>query len=166
MEENKMIAIRTCSQKDIPILTHLIRCSFKDVAVRFGLTPENCPTHPSNYTIQRVISDMNRGMQYFILEKNKLPCGSVALEKAAPKAIYLERLAVLPEQRNQGYGRTLVDRVIEEAKLLGAELISLGMISAQPDLKTWYRNIGFIEGETKDFAHLPFSVTYMILNLS
>jgi len=161
-----MAAIRTCSQKDVPILTYLIRCSFKDVAVRLALTPENCPTHPSNCTDPWIISDLDKGIQYFILEKNKLPCGCVALETAGSKTVYLERLAVLPEQRNHGYGKALVTHVIEESIALGVKSVHIGMIAKQTELKAWYRKIGFIEGETKIFEHLPFSVTYMALHLS
>lgn len=156
-----MAEIRTCTQKDIPILSHLIRCSFHDVAVRFGLTRENCPSHPSNCTDQWIISDFNKSIQYFILESNNLPCGCVALEKAESKVVYMERLGVLPEQRNQGYGKALMNRIIMESKALGAKLISIGIISRQLDLKAWYRKKGFIEGNTKAFEHLPFLVTYM-----
>lgn len=43
--------------------------------------------------------------------------------------------------------------------------ISIGIIAAQTDLKRWYQEIGFIEGDSKKFKHLPFLVTFMIYNL-
>ncbi len=33
------------------------------------------------------------------------------------------------------------------------------------DLKQWYQNIGFIEGETKEFSHLPFQVCFLTYEL-
>jgi len=45
-------------------------------------------------------------------------------------------------------------------------MISIGIIAAQTDLKRWYQKIGFIEGGTKGFEHLPFRVTFMIYHLS
>lgn len=33
--------------------------------------------------------------------------------------------------------------------------------AAQTELKEWYQRLGFIEGETREFEHLPFSVTFM-----
>jgi len=111
------------------------------------------------------MSDLDKGIQYFILEKGPFPCGCVAMEKATSSTIYLERLAVLPEQRKQGYGKTLVNRITDESKTLGAESIGIGMIAKQRELKLWYQKLGFIEGETRTFGHLPFRVTYMSLAL-
>ena len=74
---------------------------------------------------------------------------------------YLERLAVRPHQRHRGFGRALVDYVLAEAKRSNAGCVSIGIIAEQTELKNWYRKIGFIEAETKEFAHLPFRVTLM-----
>lgn len=42
------IIIREADIADITLLSSIIRNSYQTVAVRFGLTPENCPKHPSN----------------------------------------------------------------------------------------------------------------------
>ena len=52
-----------------------------------------------------------------------------------------------------------------QARNLGAKEISIGIISEQAELKLWYQKIGFVEGETKEFAHLPFLVTFMTYKL-
>ena len=41
------IHIRQATVTDIATLSKIIRLSFRDVADRFGLTPENCPKHPT-----------------------------------------------------------------------------------------------------------------------
>jgi hypothetical protein len=51
--------------------------------------------------------------------------------------------------------------VLAEAKRSGAHRVSIGVIAEQTELKSWYQKIGFIEAETKEFAHLPFRVTFM-----
>lgn len=56
----------------------------------------------------------------------------------------------------------LVDHVITLAKALGINQISIGIISQQTELRRWYRKIGFAEGESKQFKHLPFLVTFMV----
>jgi len=33
------------------------------------------------------------------------------------------------------------------------------------ELKAWYKKMGFREGETKTFAHLPFKVLFMAYHL-
>jgi hypothetical protein len=59
----------------------------------------------------------------------------------------------------------LVDYVFERAKDAGLKQISIGIIAEQTDLLWWYRKIGFVEGDTKEFEHLPFLVTFMMHQL-
>jgi len=155
------LKIRAGAQKDIGILTEIIRSSFRDVADRFGLTQENCPKHPSHCTADWIQGDMDRGVTYFILEDNGFASGCVALELVGSKLCYLERLAVRPPRRRRGFGRALVNYVLAEAERSGARRVSIGIIAEQTELKSWYQKIGFIEAKTKEFAHLPFRVTFM-----
>ena len=158
-------SIRRATPDDKALLTDLIRQSFSDVAARFSLTPENCPAHPSNYTLARIDGDFARGVVYYILAHGRQPAGCVALEIASPEICYLERLAVLPEKRKTGIGKALVDHFLARAKMRGARTVSIGTISDHSELNAWYRKIGFIEGDTKTFPHLPFSVTFMQYDL-
>lgn len=153
--------IRVCTQKDIGVLVETIRSSFKDVAECFGLTQENAPIHPSNCTEDWIQKDMERGVAYFIIENENSIAGCVALELANSDVCYLERLAVLPNQRHLGFGKALVTHVLSKAKLLGVHRVSIGIIAEHTELKNWYKRIGFVEGESKEFAHLPFRVTFM-----
>jgi N-acetylglutamate synthase-like GNAT family acetyltransferase len=153
--------IRICTKKDTQVLAETIRTSFQDVAERFGLTPENAPRHPSNYTVDWIRKDMEHGVTYFAIENKNHIVGCVALERANTEVCYLERLAVLPDQRRRGFGKTLVKYVLSEAKLLGVDYVSIGIIAEQTELKDWYKGLGFVEGESKKFPHLPFRVTFM-----
>jgi diamine N-acetyltransferase len=157
--------IKTATIDDGAMLSDLIRKSYRNVAQRFDLTPENCPKHPSNCTDDWVRNDFARGVSYFIIEHNGRPSGCAALEIPEPGLGYLERLAVLPAHRRQGIGRRLVDHVFNHAKASGVKKISIGVIAAQTELKRWYQEIGFVEGETKEFEHLPFLVTFMTYHL-
>jgi GNAT superfamily N-acetyltransferase len=159
------VSISEAHWADIHVLSTLIRSSFSDVAGRFGLTPQNCPKHPSNCTDEWVEKDMNRGVAYFILESSSTPVGCGALEQVDSELCYLERLAVLPEERRKGYGRALVDHIINLAKSHGRKQMSIGIIAADSELKQWYTKIGFVEGETKEYSHLPFLVTFMKYDL-
>jgi GNAT superfamily N-acetyltransferase len=153
--------IRTCTPEDIRVLVETIRGSFQDVAERFGLTQENCPLHPSNCTEDWIQKDMERGVTYFIIENENLVLGCVALELEKAEVCYLERLAVLPNQRQRGFGKTLVNHVLLKTKLLGAHRVNIGIIAEHTELKNWYKGIGFVEEESKEFAHLPFRVSFM-----
>ena len=159
------LRIRSAAVLDIPMLTELIRDSFVTAAEKFGLTPDNCPRHPSNCTDEWIEQDIARGVTYFVLEYDRMPVGCVALEKATPELWYLERLAVVPSFRRRGFGRTLVEHACTEAKGRGGSTLGIGTIAHDTKLNDWYKKIGFIEGETKQFPHLPFEVLFMTLEL-
>jgi len=153
--------IRSCGREDVDILVETIRESFRTVAERLGLTPANAPRHPSNCVAEWIQQEMDRGARYFILESEGAVAGCVALESASPDVCYLERLAVLPDRRRHGFGKALVGHVMSEAKRLGARQVGIGIISEDKELKDWYKKLGFLETDTKEFAHLPFRVTFM-----
>jgi len=153
--------IRMATHDDMDLLASLIREAFRDVAERFNLTPENCPTHPSNCTADWIRSALEKGVLYFILEGGKGPCGCVALERANSHLCYLERLGVLPAFRGQGFGKALVRHALEKAQALGAKNMEIGIISEQKELENWYNRLGFSNKGRKQFKHLPFEVTFM-----
>ena len=153
--------IRTCTRDDAGILAETIRESFREVALRFGLTSENCPRHPSNCTREWIEKDMERGIVYFVIERGSAVAGCVGLELASSGVCYLERLAVVPRERRRGLGKTLVNHVVSEAVNRGAPQVHIGIITEQKELKRWYEGLGFVEGESREFDHLPFRVTFM-----
>ena len=157
--------IRNATQSDIPALVAIIRNSFHDVALRFNLTIDNCPKHPSNCAPQWIGTALQKGVRYFILESNTTPCGCVALEQARPELCYLERLAVLPDYRRRGFGKTLVDHALLQALQSGAKRVEIGIIADQHELKNWYSLLGFIETGKATFQHLPFEVRFMAKTL-
>lgn len=153
--------IRPASEADIPILVEIIRNAFYEVAVHFGLTEENCPKHPSNCKPEWIEEALTKGARHFILDVEGVDCGCVALEQASPEVCYLERLAVIPTQQRQGYGLSLVDHVIAEARVLCSHQVDIGIIAAHTELKEWYKKIGFVEQRKAHFSHLPFEVLFM-----
>jgi N-acetylglutamate synthase-like GNAT family acetyltransferase len=153
--------IRTCTEKDAQVLAEIIRSSFRDVAERLSLTQENAPRYASNCTADWIRKDMEDGVTYFVIENEEHVVGCVAFEQANSQVCYLERLAVLPNQRRRGFGKGLVEHTLSEARLLGVNYISIGIIAEQTELKNWYKKLGFVEGESKEFPHLPFRVTFM-----
>lgn len=153
--------IRDAFRADVSIIVDLIRNSFRDVADRFCLTEKNCPKHPSNCKPSWIESSLQKGARYFILEKEGVPCGCVALERVQPELCYLERLGVVPQFRGRGFGKALVQHALAEADAMGSYRVEIGIISAHTELKNWYRGLGFTETGTARFKHLPFEVTFL-----
>jgi GNAT superfamily N-acetyltransferase len=153
--------IRATTPQDASALARLISIANRDVATRFGLTQENCPKHPSFCTADWVLADMARGECYFLTEETSSPIGCVAFERAGAGLAYLNRLSVLPAQRRQGVGARLVSHVLQLASAAACQRVSIGVIAEHHALQRWYSQLGFVAAETKHFAHLPFSVTFM-----
>lgn len=87
--------------------------------------------------------------------------GFVAVERADDDRWYMERLAVLPEYRHKGIGRTLMDFVFETVRQRGGKKVSIGIINENRVLKKWYIDYGFVETGTRAFSHLPFEVCFL-----
>ena len=153
--------IRRAGSEDIVLLSEIIRNSYRTVAERFGLTPDNCPKHPSNCSDQWITADLNRGVRYFLLEVGGKAIACAAMETANESTCYLERLAVVPGYRGRGVGTTLARHILGLAMESGLSIVSIGIIAEQHDLASWYRNLGFKTTGTKQFDHLPFEVMFM-----
>lgn len=65
----------------------------------------------------------------------------------------LERFAVLPEHRGQGYGTQLVRYVLEDARRAGFDTF---LVHAQSHLHDWYEDLGFTStGRTFEEVGIP-----------
>lgn len=157
--------IRKATDKDVALLANLIRTSFKDVAARFHLSKHNCPTHPSYCTPEWIKTAFLKGVEYFILTRYSEPIGCVALQRANREVYYMERLAVLPEYRNQGFGRMLVEHCLQIAIQRRAKRVEAGIMADQQELLEWYRRLGFRFKQRGRLHHLPFSVAYLYCDL-
>ena len=153
--------IQLASLDNAEKLALIISSSNKDVAEKFDITFKNNPKHPSFYTKEWVIKDMERGEKYFLYQENNKYLGCVAFEQPSAETAYLNRLSVLPMYRCREIGEKLVMHIIEYSKEKNVKIISIGIIAKHDLLKKWYLKLGFKIGDTKIFPHLPFDVTFM-----
>ena len=151
---------------EVETSVEVIRQSFGTVAHQFGLTKENCPTHPSFVTLEQLKTLHAKGQRFFGLFQDGVQVGFVAAEKITEGEYALEKLAVLPSARHNGYGARLVRFVTDLAARQGARRLSLGMIDRHTVLKDWYKGLGFLETRTQEFSHLPFTVCFMEIELT
>jgi diamine N-acetyltransferase len=153
--------IREASTEDSTTLAMLVSEANKDVAVKFSLDAGNCPKHPSLCTDAWIQADFVRGERYFIAEEASNCIACVAFENPKAGFAFMHRLSVLPAYRNRGVGAHLVQHIIELARTASVHTIGIGVIGEHENLLRWYKKLGFKEGETKRFGHLPFSVKHL-----
>lgn len=158
--------IRDATDRDVSLVTRLIRHSFRDVAERFGVTTENGRAHPSQCTEEWVRSALEWGIRFYVLEEEGVACACVAVGQAGRGLCKMERLGVLPGYRKRGLGKVLTWFALERARDRGARQVEVGIIADHTELIDWYGRLGFaVSEEAVSFEHLPFAVTFMVLDL-
>lgn len=153
--------IRLLSAEHLPMYADVIRQSFTTVAQDFNLTTRNCPKHTSFITNEQLmdkITDDYYPFGYFL--DGKL-IGFVSITKREDCIYELNNLAVLPEVRHSGYGKSLIEHCKRKVKEFGGTKIVIGIIEESTILKDWYIKNGFVHVSTMRFQHLPFTVGYM-----
>ena len=109
----------------------------------------------------RLYNDYQKGCLMYAIYSNTEIVGFVQLLKKENGAYELEKLAVLPDYRHNGYGKQLIDFCKDKVKKLGGDKITIGIIEENKRLKNWYILNGFIHTGTKLFHYLPFTVGFM-----
>jgi len=158
-------AIRQATHVEATAVAAMVRDSFQDVAARFELTPQNCPSHPSNCVPEWIERSMGKGVIFYVVESDGRLCGSVGMTPSANGACKMISLAVLSDRRRSGLGRALVGRVLEQAASLGLARVEIAIIAKHAELRRWYEKLGFIWDRTETFEALPFEVGFMRLDL-
>lgn len=162
---DRNIIIREINGVELNRGAEVIRESFKTVASELGLTRNNIPNHPSFMTVEELRRLIDKGIKFFGLFLDGSQIGSVAVETDGDGVCFLQKLAVLPEYRNDGYGRGLVNFVIDYAKHKGCKNLVLGIWNMQTRLKEWYFRLGFKVNSIRDFDHLPLTVCLMDIEI-
>lgn len=152
------------NKEQLNVCLAIIRNSFITVAEEFGLNENNCPSHTAFITMDKLEKQYDvRPM--FLFYKDEIPVGYFSLAKCSDEEWELNNLAVLPEYRHLGIGKTMVDYAVEMVKNYGGNKISIGIIEENTKLKDWYLKLGFTHISTRQFEHLPFSVGFMEINI-
>ena len=150
------------SKKELQRLIPLIQKANITVAHDFKLTVLNAPTNPAfmdeNMFFERMEFKKHLYFGYFV---GKKIVGCIAMCPISDASFGIERLAVLPEYRHQGYGGMLLKFVENEMISLKGTKISIGIIFENNILLHWYLKCGFKLTGTKKFDHLPFTVGFM-----
>lgn len=151
------------SENDLSAVVNVLNVSHGTVAKDFGFTKDTNPSNNAFIDEQTLQAQLSNGIDLYTISNNDKLIGCIAIEKSSREAdtFYIEKVSVIPEFRNQGYGLKLMNFATSKIKSLGAKAISISLIDSNTKLKNWYLSQGFTETGFKDFEHLPFRVCFM-----
>lgn len=151
------------SSNDLTAIVKVLNESHGTVAKDFGFTKDNNPTNNAFIDESTLRTQLNKEIELYAMSLDSKLIGCIAIEKSTKEidTFYIEKVSVVPEFRNQGFGVKLMDFATSKIKGLGGKSISIALIDSNAKLKNWYLSQGFIETGTKDFEHLPFRVCFM-----
>ena len=84
-----------------------------------------------------------------------LPAGMLCLASMSPLIGEVRRMYVRPDARRQGLGRSLLERLLQEACLLGFDKLRLDSARFMTDAHQIYRQAGFQEIEAYPGSEIP-----------
>jgi ribosomal protein S18 acetylase RimI-like enzyme len=153
------------SEAELGNSVNVIRESFITVANQFKLTRENAPSNAAFIELEDLLKMKEKDIHLFGVFKDEIQIGFFTVEKNDNDLCYLNKLAVLPGYRHNGYGTKMLDFVFEYVKRARGGKIFIGIINENLVLKNWYIQNGFIETVIKNYPHLPFEVCLMEKNV-
>ena len=159
--------IREVNREDIPRCVEVIRESFMTVADELGFTEENAPRFTAFATTEERLYwhfDEERRPMYAFFDNGRL-CGYYSLFSRNDNECELSNLAVLPEYRHKGIGKSLFDHAVKTARDMGYSALNIGIVEENTVLRKWYEQNGAVHIGTQKFDFLPFTCGFMMKNI-
>jgi ribosomal protein S18 acetylase RimI-like enzyme len=149
------LIIRDATEADAAMLADLIRAAFEPY--RDQLDPPPGALQETESSLRAWLA--TGGAVLVLVDGRAVGC---VLSQRREDHVTLSRLAVLPEFRGQGLGRTLVARVEERALAIGVAKARRGVRLSLPRLMAFYDRLGYRPIAFRTHSGMPYP-TYLIL---
>jgi ribosomal protein S18 acetylase RimI-like enzyme len=130
------ITLSSAVQTDVPLLLGLVHAAFEEY--RPLLNP---PSGAHRETVDTIAQKLAEGGA-FIAWMGTTAVGCVLVEHEKD-ALYLGRLAVLPEYRRLGVARLLIGAVEKQARSFGLSKVTLSVRVQLPRNRTFFERLGY-----------------------
>ena len=157
--------VRDVTREPLEANAALVQRSYQTVADAMGITRENAPRYTAFITAEQLGVERDAGGVFYGLFVDGIQAGFVTVQQDEERRWHMRRLAVLPEYRNRGHGKQLIDRVVAHVREQGAKVLHIGIVNEQAGLKAWYEGMGFREYRHFTADHLPFTVGLLAMKL-
>jgi ribosomal protein S18 acetylase RimI-like enzyme len=130
---------------DSKIISNILNKAFLAFAQEYNFTKENAPNHLAYINSDGVEVWLNNGLKMYgyKIDGKIIGCGGYSYYK--DQVYLIERLAVLPEYRNLGAGKKLMEFIENKIKNMGGRIVEIHVTDKNIALKKWYRKQGYFE---------------------
>ncbi len=111
----------------------------KEIRVQLGIVVPTGADHP----IEVLDELLAAGGRLYVAEVDGVAVGVGGLRRLTETTGEIKRMFVRPTARGLGVGRAIVERLIDDARVLGFETIYLESASFMHSAHTLYRSVGF-----------------------
>lgn len=154
--------IKEIRKSDLSACLEIFHQGYETVAIEFGLTEQNCPDRGrASLPLDKLIVDFENGALMFGYFSDNKIVGFLGMKMHDGAICKLNDIIILPEHRQHGYGKKLLDFCKKKAKELGASKVLLGMIDDNKRLRKWYEDNGFLNIGYKKYEGAPFTIGRM-----
>src|SRR3954447_16633797 len=115
---------------------------------------EDPPTSPEKIAESLVAFRRPDGV-LLIAEREGHAVGAGALRRHSPTIAEVKRMFVRPQARSLHIGSSILDRLIEEAQAMGAQVVRLDTVRFMTDAQRLYRSRGFLERPPYEGTEIP-----------
>jgi DTW domain-containing protein YfiP/ribosomal protein S18 acetylase RimI-like enzyme len=147
----------------------VIQEAFKTVADALQMTKAIFPASGAFFDKNGFYRLLNKGAHmyglYVMVDQSEVLAGCIAFSSKDGNVYKIMKLAILPDYRHLGYGSYLMAFIEDKILSLGGKVITLGMVSENQVLKSWYQAKGFEITKTKAYKKTNYNICFMEKNL-
>ena len=117
------------------------------------------------YSVEKITSQLKHGTQSYLLlieDDKPVAFAGYSPREEDPDIYKLHKLYCLPETQGKGYGKILINVVIENVLAAGKHLLELNVQRHNPS-KNFYEKMGFTIAYEEDIPFGPFLLTDYVM---
>jgi ribosomal protein S18 acetylase RimI-like enzyme len=151
---------------DSKIISYILNSAFLSFAQEFNFTRENAPNHLAFINSDGVEAWLNKGLTMYGYKIDDKIIGCAGYSYYKDQVYLIERVATLPEHRNLGIGKKLMEFNENRIKNSGGRTVEIHVTDKNTALKEWYKKQGYVEIRIEEvnipgIAKVPFKACVM-----
>ena len=145
----------------LPICLNILKASYEDSAISYGMTEENCPYRGrTRLPLEKLEEEFSNDSTMYAYLLNDEIVGFLSLSVVSNE-LKINDIAIIPDFQNKGFGNELLSFSKDKARELNCTKITLGMVNDNLQLKKWYERYGFKTIRLKKFDAVSYTIGIM-----